>query len=87
MTTEIVLEINRPDDLSRLIAFLEKSGIAFRQRVQTQKPRIQNTLAKPSEPQNKKPLSAFIGAASTLDSEAFHQYLEQSRSEWERDIF
>ncbi len=87
MTTEIILEINRPDDLSRLIAFLEKSGIAFRQRVQKKKAVVQKADTEPSELQKKKPLSSFIGSVPALDSAAFDQHLHQMRSEWERDTF
>ena len=85
-TTEIILQINRPDDLSLLISFLEKSGIAFQQRVKTTAATKRSSdVAKPSK--KNATLGKYIGSMPNLDAEAFEQHLQQMRSEWERDTF
>lgn len=85
-TTEIILQINRPDDLSLLISFLEKSGIAFQQRIKKPIGTSRSTgTIKPSHKNTS--LGKHIGSMPTLNTEAFEQHLHQMRSEWERDTF
>ena len=86
MSTEIILQITRPDDLSALIAFLEKSGIAFRQRLTNGKSTPRRATPKKAQ-QKKAPLAQYIGSAPTLDLKSFEEHLHQMRSEWERDTF
>ncbi|MBK6995120.1 MAG: hypothetical protein IPH31_09405 [Lewinellaceae bacterium] len=85
-TTEIILQINRPDELSLLISFLEKSGISFRQR--TKKVAAKNAPSAASKPSRKNStLGKYIGSMPNLNAEAFELHLHQMRSEWERDTF
>ncbi len=86
MTTEIILQINRPDDLSLLISFLEKSGIAFRQRVKKAAAKTRPS-AVPKSTRKKSTLGKHIGSMPRLDAQAFEQHLHQMQSEWERDTF
>lgn len=87
MPTEIVLHITRPDDLLALIAFLEKSGIAFRQRLTSGATAVQKTIPPKKTRRKKAPLAQYIGAAPRLDVQSFEAHLTQMRSEWERDTF
>jgi len=85
-TTEIILQINRPDDLSLLISFLEKSGIAFQQRAKKATATKRSSDAAKSSKKNAT-LGKYIGSMPNLDAEDFEQHLQQMRSEWERDTF
>lgn len=79
MTTEIILQLKQPEDISLLIAFVEKSGIAFRQRLRkagtaTRKPPVSSKQMRP-----KATLGQHIGSMLA----AFEQHLLQTRSEWD----
>ncbi|MDO8366516.1 MAG: hypothetical protein Q7T20_06950 [Saprospiraceae bacterium] len=85
-TTEIILQINRPDELSLLISFLEKSGISFQQRTKKVVTKTRSTAV--SQPSRKNAtLGKHIGSMPNLNAEAFELHLNQMRSEWERDTF
>ncbi|MEQ1746315.1 MAG: hypothetical protein ABMA02_12880 [Saprospiraceae bacterium] len=87
MTIEIVLQIDRPDDLPALISFLEKSGIAFRRRTKN-KSRKTNSGGVPTLTSGKSAtLGKYIGSMTNLNAVDFEQYLQKTREEWERDIF
>ncbi len=86
LTTEIILQINRPDELSLLISFLEKSGISFQQR--TKKVSTKTPHSVTSKPSKKNAtLGKYIGSMPNLNVEDFEQHLNEMRSEWERDTF
>jgi hypothetical protein len=87
MSTEIVLQITRPDDLSALIAFLEKSGIAFQQRLTSDTTSVRKAFSPQKTRRKKATLGQYIGSAPRLDVQSFEAHLTQMRSEWERDTF
>lgn len=84
-TTEIILQINRADDLDLLISLLEKSGISFKKRtIKSPTGTTQHTKLKSKK---KTTLGQYIGSMPHLDVEDFEQHLNQMHSEWERDTF
>jgi hypothetical protein len=87
MSTEIVLQITRPDDLSALIAFLEKSGIAFRQRLSSGTTIAEKAIQSKKTRRKKALLAQYIASAPRLDVQSFETHLTQMRNEWERDAF
>lgn len=85
-TTEIILQINRADDLDLLISLLEKLGIPFKKRT-IQSPAGTAQPIELKSARGKNTLGQYIGSIPYLDAEAFEQYLNQLNSEWERDTF
>jgi hypothetical protein len=76
LTTEIILQINRPDELSLLISFLEKSGISFQQRTKKVSTKTPHSVA--SKPSKKNAtLGKYIGSMPSLTAEAFEQHLNK----------
>ncbi len=87
MTIEIVLQIDRPDDLHVLISFLEKSGIAFRQRNKNKSAKTTTGVETPRKPSKSATLGKYIGSMPNLNTVDFEQYLQKTREEWERSTF
>lgn len=84
MTIEIVLQLDRPDDLPALISFLEKSGIPFRRHTKNKSAKTGSGAKKPRKPAT---LGKYIGSMTNLNAANFEQYLQKTREEWERDTF
>ena len=72
---QITLDIKHKNDLEILLPLLNRLGIKVANSNNIQ---VQNS---------NKPLSAFIGTLSKTKSEDFDAYLNQTREEWDRDIF
>jgi len=76
---QIILEIKELKDLEILLPLLRRLKISVVQ----PDPSLVN---EPEKTPAKKPLSKFWGTIPSLDAKAFENYLQLSRSEWERPI-
>lgn len=77
---KLLIDVKHPNDLWLLMEYLR----SFKD-VTVMMPT--DSAVVPSAHTEKLPLKEFIGAIPELDVAAFEKYLEETRSEWERNIF
>ncbi len=77
---QIILDLKQVQDLDFLLPLLRRLEITFFTAPESLPATFQANGEKP-------PLSKHIGTLPSLNVAAFEQYLEKTRSEWERPIF
>ena len=73
---QVLLEIKRISDLEILLPLLKRLQINV-----LQSPKL------PENPKEKRPLADFWGSIPTLNANAFEDYLNETRNEWDRPTF
>lgn len=79
---KIVIELKYPSDLWALMEYLRSfKDVTVTMPIETEKVILPDDKVRP-----RKTIGDFIGTIPTLDSDAFDQYLKETREEWERPI-
>lgn len=80
---KLELEFKHPNDLWALMEYLRSfKDVTIKVSNETEK-----LFSSDDKVQPRKTLGDFIGTIPTLDSDAFDQYLKETREEWERPIY
>jgi hypothetical protein len=75
------LELKNPQKIGILLELLRSLDFVGQVRI------AEETAVVKPDLQRKRPLKDFIGSIPELDVAAFEKYLQETRAEWERDIF